>query len=256
MPRRAKSTSQPKLYTSLADWFHLLTAPEDYAKEARFYRETLIDACERGTRTVLELGSGGGNNASHMKKHFTMTLTDLSPQMLKLSKTINPECEHIQGDMRTLRLDREFDAVFVHDAVAYITTERDLRRAMATAYVHCRIGGAVLFAPDWVRESFKETTSDGGHDGPDGRSLRYFEWMHDPDRTDSTYVGDFVYLLRSKSGRVRVEYERHVGGLFHRRTWLRLLRETGFRASVVKPRSVQDPTDYPAEVFVGRKPSR
>ena len=32
-----------------------------------------------------------------------------------MSRSINPECEHVQGDMRTLRLGREFDAVFVHD---------------------------------------------------------------------------------------------------------------------------------------------
>jgi hypothetical protein len=38
----------------------------------------------------------------------------------------DPECEHLQGDMRELRIDRTFDAVFVHDAIAYMTTEEDL----------------------------------------------------------------------------------------------------------------------------------
>ena len=89
--------------------------------------------------TLLELGSGGGNNASHLKHRFECTLTDLSPEMLALSRTLNPECEHIEGDMRTLRLERTFDAVFVHDAIAYITTRgrspgdaRDGRRAPAS----------------------------------------------------------------------------------------------------------------------------
>jgi hypothetical protein len=41
--------------------------------------------------------------------------------------------------------------VFVHDAVAYMTTERELRAAIETAFVHCRPGGAALFAPDHVR---------------------------------------------------------------------------------------------------------
>ena len=32
------------------------------------------------------------------------------------------------GDMRTLRLERTFDVVFIHDAISYLTTEDDLRR--------------------------------------------------------------------------------------------------------------------------------
>ena len=82
-------------------------------------------------KAVLELGSGGGNNASHLKANFQMTLSDLSPAMLDLSRTINPECEHVQGDMRTLRLGRVFDAIFVEDAVMYLTSVADLRAMLA-----------------------------------------------------------------------------------------------------------------------------
>jgi cyclopropane fatty-acyl-phospholipid synthase-like methyltransferase len=69
----------PKLYSELAAWWLLMSAPENYAEEAAFYRETLVAACRRPLRTVLELGSGGGNNASYLKSHFQMTLVDLSP---------------------------------------------------------------------------------------------------------------------------------------------------------------------------------
>ena len=51
-----------RLYGDLAPWFHLLTAPEDYAAEAERYRGLIIDAAP-GAQTLLELGSGGGNNA-------------------------------------------------------------------------------------------------------------------------------------------------------------------------------------------------
>jgi SAM-dependent methyltransferase len=242
----------PKLYTDLADWFHLLTAPAEYAEEAAFYTQQLIEASDRPPETVLELGSGGGNNASHMKARFQMTLTDLSPGMLELSRSINPECEHIQGDMRTLRLGREFDAVFVHDAVVYMTTEEDLRAAIETAFVHCRIGGAALFAPDHVREKFTPGTDHGGHDGNDGRGLRYLEWTWDPDPSDDTYTVDFAYLLREADGSVRVEQDRHVEGVFTRDTWLRLLADAGFEArAMLFDHSELDPGSY--EVFVAVK---
>lgn len=111
---------------------------------------------------MLELGSGGGNNASHMKREFLLTLVDRSPGMLGVSRRLNPECEHVEGDMRSVRLGRTFDAVFVHDAIAYLTTEDDLRALFETAFEHCRRGGVALFVPDCVGETFEPATDHGG----------------------------------------------------------------------------------------------
>jgi SAM-dependent methyltransferase len=138
---------EPRLYGDLASWFHLLTSPDDYAVEAEFYGRLLTESAAVPITTVLELGSGGGNNASHMKERFELTLVDLSDGMLELSRSINPECEHVQGDMRTIRLGRQFDAIFLHDAVSYMTTEDDLRAAIATAFEHCGPGGRPFSRP-------------------------------------------------------------------------------------------------------------
>lgn len=220
----------PRLYGDFAGWFHLLTAPADYAAGAAHALTTFTGAIGEPPATILELGSGGGNHASHMKAHATLTLTDRSPAMLALSRTINPECEHVAGDMRTLRLGRTFDAVFVHDAISYLTSEADLRAALATASVHLRPGGAAMFEPDHVRETYADATEHGGHDGEprDGRSLRYLQWRWDPDPADDWYLDDFVYLLREADGTMRVVQDRHRLGTFPRATWFRLLEEAGF----------------------------
>jgi SAM-dependent methyltransferase len=221
-----------KLYDQLAEWWPLMSAPSEYEEEAAFYERALVESCDGPCRGVLELGSGGGNNASHMKKRFTMVLADRSPGMLAVSRALNPECEHVEGDMRTLRLSRQFDAVFVHDAVGYMTNEHDLRQAIGTAFVHCRPGGAVLFAPDHLRETFRPSTDHGGHDGAD-RALRYLEWTWDPDPNDNTYTVDYAYVLRERDGSARVELDRHIEGLFSRDEWLRWLVDAGFDARVV-----------------------
>jgi hypothetical protein len=221
---------QPTLYGELAPWFHLLTAPADYAPEAANAIRVLTDAIGRPPATILELGSGGGNNASHMKAHATLTLTDISAAMLDLSRGLNPECEHVQGDMRTLRLGRTFDAVFAHDAISYLTTQHDLRAAMETAFVHLRPAGAALFEPDHVRETYADWTAHGGHDGgsDDPRALRYVQWRWDPDPDDDWYLDDFAYLLREADGSVRSLVDRHRLSMFPRETWIRLLTEVGF----------------------------
>ena len=242
-----------RIYGDLAPWFHLLTAPADYAAEAERYQALILEEVP-DARTLLELGSGGGNNASHLKRHFACTLSDLSPQMLTLSRELNPDCEHVLGDMRTLRLGRSFDSVFVHDAVMYLTAEDDLRACMETAFSHTKPGGVALFAPDCTRETFLPGTDHGGHDGDDGRALRYLEWTHDPERGATSFAVDYVVVLSEPGAEPRSVHERHVNGLFPEHTWLHLLERAGFSARLVPG----DPTNEDAiqPVFLGRRPDR
>jgi SAM-dependent methyltransferase len=242
---------QPKLYSSLAEWWPLLSAPTEYEEEAAQYSRLLAESGDAPARTLLELGSGGGNNASYLKRSFAMTLVDFSPGMLAHSRTLNPECEHHCGDMRSIRLQRQFDRVFVHDAVCYMTTIEDLRRTMDTDYLHCRPGGAAVFAPDCVRETFQPETDHGGHDGSE-RSLRYLEWTWDPDPSDTTYLVDYVYVLRAPDGSVQTEHDRHVEGLFRRSEWLSLLKDVGFEPRATSFRYSE--VDHPLEVFIGTRP--
>ena len=244
-----------KLYTELAEWWPLLSAPEDYAEEATFYFNAMQEVADGRIQAMLELGSGGGNNASFMKQRVKeLVLVDLSEGMLAHSRKLNPECEHHVGDMRSVRLNRTFDAVFVHDAVQYMTSEPDLAAAIATAAAHCKPGGAALFAPDHVRENFQPATDCGGHDGPE-RAMRYLEWSWDPDPNDTTVTTDYTYTFRERDGSVRVVHDRHIEGLFPRETWLRLLRHAGFEPNIVPfDHSELEPGTY--ELFVCVKRSR
>lgn len=237
-----------KMYDELAEWWPLLSPVEDYADEAEFFASILHKANLPQSATLLELGSGGGSVAFYLKPLFDkVTLVDLSAQMLAVSRVLNPDCEHSEGDMRTARLGREFDVVFVHDAIAYMTTEADLRLALETAFIHCKAGGLAIFVPDEVRETFEESSDHGGTDGED-RSIRYLTWSYDPDPNDTTVIEAYVYMLRKDGEPLVVEHEEHVCGLFPRADWLRLLREVGFEATVVT-----DPDER--EVFVARKPT-
>jgi len=243
--------NNPKLYGELAAWWPLLSAPEDYEEEAATYVGALLEASGDTPRTLLELGSGGGNNASHMKRQFEeVVLVDRSPGMLAVSRALNPDCEHVEGDMRTVRLGRQFDCVFVHDAICYVTTEEDLRRVAETVFVHCRPGGAALLAPDFVRESFRPGTEHGGHDGQ-GKGLRYLEWTWDSDPADTVYMAEYAYLLRGEDGSVSVVHDRHEEGLFPRAVWLRVLAEAGFEAVSMPFEHSQ--LEIGSEMFIAKK---
>ncbi len=225
-----------KLYDELADWWPVFSDQAEYRREASHFIRVLRSSTRPAPRTLLELGSGGGNSAYFLKSHFEMTLVDISPRMLRVSRRLNPDCEHVKGDIRRIRLRRHFDAVFVHDAICHMTTEVQLLAVMKTAYEHCRPNGVALFVPDFVRETFVAGTDQGGSDSERG-SVRFLQWVVDPDPTDTTYVV-----------RARVEHDRHVLGLFPRKRWLRLLRDVGFKASVVRDGRLRD-------AFLGRRPS-
>ena len=241
-----------RFYSDLAVWWPLISPPEEYAEEAA-YAATVLLSASIPVREVLELGSGGGHNAVHLKASFAMTLVDLAEEMLDVSRRLNPECEHHCGDMRTVRLGRSFDAVFVHDAVDYMVTEDDLRRAIETAFLHCRPGGVAVFIPDRIRETFAEGSDHGGSDGADGRAVRYLEWEWDPDPGDTWTQTEYAFLLRDPDGSVRTVHESHRLGLFSGAQWLALLTDAGFDGRQVTEVTTEDRT--PRQVFIAHRPT-
>lgn len=247
----ADPAREPRLYHDLAPWWPLVSRPDAHALEAAFYRRVLVAACRHSPRTLLELGSGGGHNALYLKKHFRTTLVDLSRPMLEVSERLNPECFHVEGDMRELRLGERFDTVFIHDAIMYMTTTAELRSTLETAWVHCTPGGALLLAPRFVRESFRAGTRYGGHD--DGsRSLRFVEWTHDPEAHGRRYRVEYAFLLREGDGPSRVVEDTHEFGLYSRAEWIGYMESAGFDVQAVACEPAQRKRGQ-THVFVGTR---
>jgi len=236
----------PRLYRDLAAWWPLFSHPDEYVEEAAWIREALGGALGRIPRTILELGSGGGNTASHLVPHARMTLVDASPEMLAVSRRLISGAEHIEGDMRTLRLNRSFEAVLIHDAIMYMTSERDLVAALATALAHLGGDGIAIVLPDHVAETFAPGTETGGRDAADGRGVRYLEWTQAPASGAATFVTDYAIMLRGADGAVTLVHDRHVCGLFPREAWKRAFAGAGF----APPHIVTDP--WERDVFIAR----
>jgi hypothetical protein len=150
--------------------------------------------------------------------------------------------------MRTLRLDRAFDVVFIHDAISYLTTEDDLCAALETAELHVRPSGIVILTPDATTEIFKPRTDHGGHDGEDGRSLRYLEWTHPAAGT--TYDVDYLIIARGPGDEQRVVHDRHTLGLFPRAAWERLIADAGLE---LVDTTVENPYELEQAAFVARR---
>jgi len=243
------------LYQELASWWPLISPPGEYAADADMIAAVFASA-PAGVRTVLDLGSGGGHVAWYLKQDRPMTLVDASAPMLAVSRQLNPDCAHVQGDMRSVRLGRQFDAVLVHDAIDYVTTEDDLRLVIGTAFEHCRPGGLAVFAPDHTAETFAASTGGGGGgDDGSGRQASFRERTSDPDPDDDWILAEYEFTLRDADGTVRVVPEAHRLGSFRHQTWLRLLTAAGFAAEARPGIPGGNDGRSGRVVFVGRRPA-
>lgn len=236
-----------RIYSDLADWYPLLTPLADYVEEAPTYLAIFKQFLPTGRKTLLELGAGAGHNAFYFRDDFELTLTDLQTEMLAMAQRNCPEALCVQGDMRTLRLGRQFDAVFIHDAINYLLTERDLELALQTAEAHLKPGGVLLIAPDYVQETFTPHANTDGTDG-EGRSLRYLEWTWQRAGQLDRYVADYTLVMRTGDAEPVVVNDRHEEGLFPRATWLRLLADLGLEP--LEPAIAE--ADHP-DLFLVRK---
>ena len=236
-----------RVYSDLAGWWPLISPPEEYTAEAAHLAD-VFGAAEIPVREVLDLGSGGGGVAVHLKDRLAMTLVDLADEMLDVSRRLNPECEHVRGDMRTVRLGRTFDAVLVHDAIDYMTTEDDLRQVTETAFAHCRTGGLAVFVPDHVADTFQPYSGGGGGSDAGGRQASFTEWTWDPDPADGWIQAEYEFVLRSADATVRIVHETHRLGAFSRSTWLRLLGQAGFDAI-----TTEDPAEIRGHLFIAQR---
>jgi SAM-dependent methyltransferase len=241
-----------RLYAELADWWPVISPSVEYAHDGAVIN-ALFAAGGLPVMTVLDLGAGGGHVALHIKAGRSMTLVDLSPDMLAVSARVNPELEHVVGDMRTLRLGRRYDAVLVHDAIDYVTSQDDLERVIRTAFVHCRPGGLAVFAPDHTAETFRAGTGGGGgHDGT-GRQASFRERTSDPVAGDDWILAEYEFTLRDADGTVQVVPETHRLGAFGQDTWLRLLRRAGFAAEIRTATQAGNGAAVAKVVFIGRR---
>lgn len=216
------------LYTDLA-WLWPLwgDAATEYAHYARHVTGLIRRYAGIPATTLLDIGCGGGKNVLNLKREFNVTGLDLSPAMLAQAKELNPGCAFVQGDMRTFRLDRSFDAVLMDDAISHMTCRADFTAAFCAAHAHLNPGGVLVTTPDVTIETFRQNKTTVTRAALEELDVVFVENVYDPDPADEQYETTILYLIRDR-GRLRMETDHWTMGIFSLGTWRHVLRETGF----------------------------
>jgi SAM-dependent methyltransferase len=229
-----------RLYSDLA-WLWPMwgDATTEYAHYCQHVASLIDHYARRPAATLLDIGCGGGKNALNLKRQFEVTGVDLSAAMLAQAKELNPECMFVEGDMRTCRLGRAFDAVLMDDAISYMTCLEDFAAAFRIAYAHLKPGGVLVATPDVTPETFQQNKTSITPVTRDGLDIVFVETVYDPDPTDAQYETTVVYFIRDH-GCLRIETDHWTMGIFALDTWRQVLRKTGFAVHEGRYDSGQD----------------
>lgn len=243
-----------RLYKDLAWTWPIISPPKDYIKESEKLKDIILTYSKIPVKTLLNLGCGGGHVDWVLKKYFEITGIDISRDMLRLAKKLNPHVTYLYGDMRKVRLKKHFDAVLIHDSINYIQTKKDLRSAFRTGFVHLKPGAVLItFAEEYgLIEQNKIRFSTHKKDNVE---ITFIEHYHDPDRRDTTFEGTFIYFIR-KNKKLKIYTDRHLGGVFDLETWIKTLRNIGFAVKMLKQKIPEISQQQPIVTFVCRKPLR
>ncbi|MFA5508562.1 MAG: class I SAM-dependent methyltransferase [Vulcanimicrobiota bacterium] len=205
------------LYTSHAYLWPLLSPLEAYESEMAQWCALLEEHGTRPVRRMLDLGSGGGHHLYHLANALPDLqegiACDLSSEMLEVLKGLLPGFETLTADMTSLRLERRFDLVTVHDSFCYLSRIEQVRALFEVIREHLEPGGLSLVKLEARAEDFAGpyrylTTFE---DEQRELTLTHYEW--DPEPDDGWLEVVYLFLERA-GGRLNTREERHRLGLF------------------------------------------
>lgn len=242
-------------YNDLAwteDW---LANPEEHKDEVMFYVDLIKSKSVNPLITLLHLGCGAGGHDTFFKQHFTITGVDLSKGMLKIACDRHPDIEYIEGDMRTIQLNRQFDVIAIPDSIDYMVSEEDLLQVITNAVFHLKTGGILLVVAK-TQETFHNNNF--AYSGEkEGVSVTLLENNYINTFNPYTYEATFMYLIR-KQGQLSIHTENQILGLFPQATWENIFIKSGLvmqrtTLSNVYEKYILDKGEYPLTIFIGKK---
>lgn len=140
-----------KVFDHYAQYYDLLYSVKDYEAEAN-YVCALIDKFGAGARSILDLGCGTGSHGFlFAQRGYDVAGIDLSAKMVALAnqKKAQKGLQNIsfeEGDILSLRLNREFDVVVsLFHVMNYLTKTSDMKTGFANALNHVKPGGLFIF---------------------------------------------------------------------------------------------------------------
>ena len=213
-----------KYYDALNDW-------KDYREETRRLEAIARRFGRPGKTTWLDVACGTGRHLEFLRHRHRTTGVDGSREMLRIARRRLPGVPLVLGDMRTVRLGREFDVVScLFGAIGHLPTARDVERTFANLARHLTPGGVAIVEP-WIdRSTFRPGSLHlRTHVDPD---LTIARLAYSSRRGRQSRI-HYHFLVGRPGDDVRYVQETDDGVLLTREELLRLMRKVGLDARIL-----------------------
>lgn len=134
-----------KLYSTLAGIYHeMYKQLFNYDEEHRFYDSILK---KYNHHSILEIGCGSGMLARRfLAGGYDYTGLDLSSEMLDIARSEVETGKFVQGDMRNISLDQQFDSVLITGrSIAYNIENEEVADTFAEIHKVLNDNGLLIF---------------------------------------------------------------------------------------------------------------
>jgi len=140
-----------RLFDVYGKYYDLIYADKDYEKECDFIEKALREYSRFKPKKLLDAGCGTGGHAIRLaKRGYRVTGIDSSKTMIKTAREKSTESglniDFRVQDLRSLQLHQRFDSCICMFAVIdYLTTDKDIARALTRIRRHLRVGSLFVF---------------------------------------------------------------------------------------------------------------
>lgn len=144
------------MYTESSKYYDAIYTFKNYAQEARYLREIILNACPQAT-SILDVACGTHEHARFLAKWFEVDGVDVNSEFLTKAAAKNPSGKYVQKDMRELSLGPNYDAVLcLSSSIAYLRNAEEFKSVVSRFAAHLRPGGLVLIEPWYSQETWTD----------------------------------------------------------------------------------------------------
>jgi SAM-dependent methyltransferase len=229
-----RGNAHDRWYRAIAPYYdqlydRLRTAPADAFLRQLFSRYAPI-------REVLNVACGSfALDLPLVRRGYHVVGRDRSKAMLRVArgalKAVGRNADLGEADMRTLRLNREFDALLcLGTAFNYVTAPSDVRRSLASFRRHLRNGGLLVLDltnfDAWIRHP-QNARAEVDYRSPDGTRIAIFGF-NEQERRKKIHRARFLTVVQ-RGNRIDVRFDETPLRIWEKPELDRALRTAGFR---------------------------
>ncbi len=219
------------MYKQFAKYYDSIYKWKDYKAESEKIRAIIKTYKTSRGKDMLDVACGTGNHIQYLKRYFNITGVDLDKYMLGIARRKFPDIKLIRGDMRTFKLDKQFDVIVcLFSAIGHLKTHANLAKTIKNFSRHLKSGGVMIVEPFVSEKQFRE-------------GLLHADYVREPDlklarmviskKKGSIGFLDFHFLVGEK-GKIKYFVDRQYLGMFNEKEVLGFMKNSGLRAKFLK----------------------